>query len=196
MSSDLPDPPRTEWPVRLNLVIPGAGLVLLGSPAAGIVGGLAFAACANFALAAVLLIPDEFSGTTQALAVGLAVGTYVGVQLRLARAARTARATAATAWRRRVLWDVRAMLGRGEYAAALKALAPLVPRAPHDLLVAFRHAQLLSEVGATTEAEAAWRRVRTLDRHGIYKGQVRTYAAHIAAGTSGGNSDSSEAERH
>jgi len=39
--------------------------------------------------------------------------------------------------------------------------------------VAYRLAQVLTEVGAPAAAQAAWGHVRALDRHGVYRVQIR-----------------------
>jgi len=168
--------PREEPPLRLvwwgNLVLPGAGLILLGSLASGLLGGLLFAACANFVIAAVFLFPDEFSATHQALGIGLAGGAYLGTQLRLAQAVRDHRKVAAEARRRQCLRRTEDLLVHGDTAAALEAIMPISDLADSDLLVAYRLAQALTAAGDAAAAHEAWQRVRRLDQHAIYKRQI------------------------
>jgi hypothetical protein len=167
------------WARGINLLVPGAGMILAGSVITGLLAGLLFAACANFAVVAVLLFPDDFSGTMQALAIGLAAGAYFGAQVRLAAQIRARRAAAAASFRRRVLSQSQELLVRGEAAGAVDALQPLVAEAGHDLLVAYRLAQALTAAGDAPAARAAWQRVRELDRHGLYKRQIQENSAGV-----------------
>ncbi len=167
------DYPGFRWAGWVNLVLPGAGLVLCGAIASGLMVGLLVAAGANLALAALLLFPDDFSRTVQAVIIGLAVGSYFGAQLRLSQTQRQIRAQAAGEARRRTLRRTSELLANGEPAAALEALRPLADRAHDDLLVAYRMAQTLTVAGDVLAARVAWQRVRQLDRHGIYRDQVR-----------------------
>ena len=88
MATNTPELTGDGWAAALNLLLPGGGLILVGAPWSGLLIGLAFTACANFALAAVLLFPDSFSPTHQALGTGLAAGAYLGAQIRLAQTRR------------------------------------------------------------------------------------------------------------
>ena len=156
----------------LNLLLPGGGLVLVGATASGLLIGLLFTVCANFALAAVLLVPDDLPPLWQNLGIGLAAGSYVGAQVRLRQTVRALRSAWAAAERRRVLADVQLHLHAGDAAAALAALAPLREHAAHDLLVAVRLAQALTAAGRVDEAGQAWAQVRRLDHHGLYRQQT------------------------
>ncbi len=111
----------------------------------------------------------------QALGIGFAAGSYFGAQLRLARNMRRSRTEDAAARRRRILAETLALMQRGEYARAQEVLSPLSREAPDDLLVAYRVAQVLTETGPPPAAQAAWKRLRALDRHGIYKEQLRIH---------------------
>lgn len=171
--------PRESLALRcapwVNLVLPGAGLVLAGRIPLGLMHGLVFAASANLALVAVLLFPDDLPRWAAALGVGFTAGAYAGGQLRLAHALRSQRAAAVAAGRRRALWEIRRLMEQGEYGPALDVLAPLARELPDDLLVAYRLAQVLTAAGTTHAAAAAWGRVRALDRHGVYRSQLRAW---------------------
>lgn len=179
MSALSPEKPPPAWPSAVNLLLPGGGLILLGEVASGLLVGIAFAACANFALLAVLLFPDDFGRSLEALGIGVAGGSYFGAQLRMAQTVRGLRERALTAERRRILWTVRGLCARGQYGEALKVISPLSTREPDDVLVAYRVAQILSEAGTVHAARAAWQRVRELDRHGVYRQQARTFEAQL-----------------
>jgi hypothetical protein len=164
------------WARAINLLVPGAGMILVGSVITGLLAGLLFAACANFAILAVLLFPDDFSAALQALAIGLAAGAYFGAQVRLARQIRTQHAAAIASFRRRILWQSQESLARGDAAGAVAALRPLAAEAGCDLLVAYRLAQALTAAGDRPAARAAWQQVRALDEHGLYKQQIQENA--------------------
>jgi hypothetical protein len=163
----------------VNLLLPGGGLILVGELSSGLLVGIAFAACANFALLATLLFPDDFGSSLHALGVGVAGGSFVGAQIRMAQTVRGLRERASTLERRQILWTVRGLCERGEYGAALQVITPLSRRLPDDELVAYRVAQILSEAGTVRAARAAWQRVRQLDRHGVYREQARKFEAQL-----------------
>lgn len=179
MSAATPESAPGAWPAVVNLLLPGGGLILLGELSSGLLVGVAFAACANFALLAVLLFPDDFGPSLHALGIGVAGGGYVGAQIRMAQTVRGLRERVMTLERRRVLWTVRGLCERGEYSAALQVITPLSRRVPDDVLVAYRVAQILSEAGTVHAARAAWQRVRQLDRHGVYREQVRKFESQL-----------------
>ncbi len=162
----------------LNLILPGGGLIAIGALLPGVLVGLAFAASANFALIAILLFPADFTRAYQALGIGLAVGCYLGAQIRLLTTIRARRRAAAARHRRQQLWHARELLERGEHGAALQVLSSLADTYADDLLVAYRLAQALSLAGSVHAARSAWERVRRLDRHGIYREQTRARLAH------------------
>lgn len=172
MAAAEPSSALERWALWANLVLPGSGMILVGALASGLLGGLVFAVCANFALAAVLLVPDDFSATAQALAIGTAAGAYVGAQGRCAGCVRAWRAQASERARRRLLWQSQELLARGDAAQAAALLRPLVDEAPDDLLVIYRLAQALTVAGDVPGARAAWQQLRQLDCHGLYKQQI------------------------
>jgi hypothetical protein len=161
----------------LNLLVPGLGIIWHGRIAGGLALGVVFAACANLAVCSVLLIPDDLPGWAPPLAIGLAAGAYVGCQVQFVRSARQHRNAERERIRRVALSTVRESLEQGDYAGGLAALAPISHLAAHDLLVAYRTAQVLSGLGDAQAARTAWQQVRALDRHHIYRDEWRTAAA-------------------
>lgn len=175
-----PDPRTERWAALLNLLLPGGGLILIGMIVRGFIVGCAFVLCVNFAIVTVLLMPDDFPWWVPPLALGLAGGGYVGAQLRLAQSVRDSRRRAQADRRRACLHNAQEELARGRPLAALEALAPLADQAARDLLVALRMAQALTAAGDVPAARAAWRQVRRLDRHGIYREQARDHERQLA----------------
>jgi hypothetical protein len=170
----------------INLVIPGGGLILIGSETTGVLIALLFTAAANFAIAAGLLFHDDVSPTWRGLGIGVAIGTYLGAQIRYAQTLRCQRARAAAQRRRAALYEVRCALLAGRLEDAWRAIRPLIGQAEVDLVVAYRLAQVLTARGNGAAALAAWRRVRRLDRHRIYRQEVteneRALAGHAGLG--------------
>lgn len=169
-------PPSSEraqrWAGTVNLLLPGGGLILLGATWSGWLVGFLFVASANLALAASLLFPDDFSSRAQSLLIGLAAGCYIGAQVRVAQSLRQRRATEFQARRAEHLRQAQEHMQRGDARAARAALEPLAADAAHDLLVAYRLAQVLTAAGDAEAARAAWARVRALDRHRVYRQQI------------------------
>jgi hypothetical protein len=157
---------RAPW---LNLVLPGGGLILVDRIVAGMVIGVIFTAAAGLALAMTLLVPDDFAPSLVALVVGVAGGSYVGAQVRLAQSLREQQAERLEHERSRRLRAAQGHLAAGDPVAALVELAPLTKRLPDDLLVAYRVAQAQAALGDPAAIRRAWAHVRTLDRHGLFR---------------------------
>lgn len=170
-----------RWAPLANLLLPGAGLILLGSVVSGLLVGVAFAACANFALAAVLLFPDDYSETVRALAIGVAGGAYVGAQVRLAGTLRRRRVEAEAERRRRGLRAAEELLAGGAAERAAEVLQELAAEFDNDLLVAYRLAQAWTAAGQDGRAHLAWQEVRRLDRYGIYRRQIVDHEQELRA---------------
>jgi hypothetical protein len=156
----------------VNLVVPGGGLILSGNALLGVLIAALFTLTANFALLASLLFPDDFSATRRGLGIGVAIGTYVGAQIRYAQSLRSQRRQAADTLRHNVLGAVRSALLAGRVDDAWQAIQPLINQVNDDLVVAYRVAQVLTAREGGEAALAAWERVRRLDRHRVYRQQV------------------------
>ena len=157
----------------VNLVLPGGGLILAGAPGTGLLLGLLCTVCANSAIAATLLFPDDFPRGVQVLAIVLAAATYVGTQVRLVTDVRTQRHRQRTGRRTQLLREAQEALARGDLVHAREAVEALASGAAHDLLVAYRLAEVRTAAGDAPAARAAWRQVRMLDVHGIYRPKLR-----------------------
>ncbi len=167
-----PPRPAVRQARLLNLIAPGAGLILVGSTGLGVGIAIAFAILANLALVADFIAPDEFGTTTRAWLNGLALGVYFGSQVRLAGEIRRRHQAMQDRERRRILREANELLLAGDAEAAWETLLPVADQAEHDLVVAVRVAQVLLAKG-DPGAPGAWALVRRLDRHQIYRAQVR-----------------------
>ena len=156
----------------LNLLVPGVGLILTGQVGLGVGIAAAFAILANLAIVADFIAPADFGTTTRAWINGLALGVYFGAQVRLAREIRHRRQRQQDDERKRILRRANELLLAGDAEAAWEALLPIADQAEHDLVVAVRVAQVLLAKG-DPGAAGAWAHVRRLDRHQIYRAQIR-----------------------
>jgi hypothetical protein len=173
----------------INLVIPGGGLVLIGSEIIGTLVVILFTAAACFALGASLVFPDDVPATWRGLGIGVALGTYVGAQVRFAQTLHYERGRASDELRRVALRDARDALSVGRVEDAWRSLQPIVGRVEVDLLLAYRVAQVVTARGDDVAALRAWRRVRRLDRHRIYRQEVNEQERALSGvGQSAGNS--------
>lgn len=170
-TSDVATAPR--WAPWLNLVLPGGGLIVCGAIWSGLLVGLVVVVCANLALAATLIFPDDFSANMRALVIGVAGGTYVGAQLRLAGWLRRRQEADRVCARRERLARAAEATEQGDVVTAVQTLDALAREWPQDLLIAFRLAEALAGAGHYHAARAALDRVRRLDRHGVYRQAVR-----------------------
>ena len=156
----------------VNLLIPGGGLILIGAEAIGVAVALLFAVAANAVLGSSLLFPDALTPAWRGLAIGVTLGTYLGAQIRFAQTVRQQQLRSADQQRRMALRDARQALLDDRVQDARNALQPVVDRADDDLPLAYRLAQVLTACGEQVAARAAWRRVRRLDHHKIYRSEV------------------------
>lgn len=156
----------------VNLVIPGGGLILIGHEPLGVLIAILFTIATCYALAGTLLFPDDTSAIWRGLGIGVAIGTYLGAQIRYAQTVRHQADQAFGDLRRSALGDARSALHQGRSDDAWEALRPLLPQAETDLLIAYRVAQVLTARGDGLAALHAWRRVGRLDRHRIYRQEV------------------------
>jgi hypothetical protein len=150
-------------------------LILIGRETLGVMIAILFTMTACYALAATLLFPDDTSATWRGLSIGVAIGTYLGAQIRYAQTVRCQADEAFGDLRRAALRDAHSALREGRTEDAWHALRPLLPQAETDLLVAYRVAQVLTARGDRLAALNAWRRVDRLDRHRIYRQEVHEH---------------------
>ncbi len=164
---------RSSWIWPANLLVPGAGLVLAGRPWAGLIAGTLFSTILAAALTAVWVVPGEVPATWKGLLIGFAGGTYVGAQIRQVRALRERARQALERGRKACLRDAIAAMHAQEPERAVALLEPAVTARPGDLLLLVRLAQALDAAGQQTEASAMWEQVRALDRHRVFRSDVR-----------------------
>lgn len=163
------------WAPAVNLVLPGGGLILAGAIASGVVLGLTFAVAGNLALVAVLLFPDDFSALGRGLCMAVAGVVYVVAQVRLRGAVREERQRVLQRDRAAALRRVVACVEQDDWVGAVAAIRSIEHLAGTDLAIAYRLAFVLSQAGQVPEALAAWRQVRALDRHGVYRAERREF---------------------
>ncbi len=171
---------RRNWR-GIDLLVPGGGAILAGHLRSGLALLVTFAALANLAIIANLIIPDDFPRWFARGAALAAVAAYLFAQFQRAHLRPLAPPSLSTPIRRAALERAREALAAEDAHAALHALQPLASEAEHDLLVAYRFAQALSLLDDASAALRAWRRVRRLDRHHLYRAESAAQEAALAA---------------
>lgn len=166
---------RANLARRINLLVPGGGLILLGRPWLGLTLALLFAALGNFALAALLVFPDDVASWLTGLTLGASAGTYAAAQFRIWSTVRKIGIERQQEQRRAVLGAVQRHMRDGAYERALDEIRGVGGLAERDLLLAYRLAQILTGTGDREAAARAWRRVRELDRHKIYRKELEAH---------------------
>lgn len=158
--------------LALNTLVPGAGVISLGETLNGLLLGLSFTLLCNWWIWATWILPDEFAPGARILLGACTALIYLAVQLAAARVLRRNAAGRATEARRRALSTSKRLLAQDDPRGAWTALLPVVHHADHDVLIAYRAAQVLTAAGDATRARRAWERVRALDRHHVYRAQI------------------------
>lgn len=156
----------------LNLVVPGAGLILVGRVLIGWALALAFAITANLAVFVLYIIPAEVNNGVRAAFIGSAAVLYIAAQGLFATAARYGFQAAVDTRLRSALVAANRFIADGDLRAALRALQDLPPPLESDLLVVLRVAQVLTALGDHSAAQAACERLRQLDRHGLCRADL------------------------
>lgn len=159
----------------VNLLIPGSAIILVGGPLFGALLAVLFAAAASFAIWALWIIPDSVAPWMTGVALATAAGAFVAAQLQLAQSLRRRTLQRSADARRRILEAVCRSIDAGAYQDALAALQPLDRAAHGDLLIAYRIAQVLTLARNVSGARAAWRRLRAIDIHHIYRDEIESY---------------------
>ncbi|MDX2200639.1 MAG: tetratricopeptide repeat protein [Phycisphaerae bacterium] len=173
MSSAAPNRVREAARAKLiNLIAPGVGLVLVDRLFDGLLTAGAFGLSAGALLVATLVAPMAYSGAFRAFLAVAMVATYGLAQIAMERAA-AARGRSDAAAERRALLQRSARSARyGDYASAIAQISEALEQSPEDLALRADLAILHDRAGNLDAARAAWRRVRELDRHRVYKEQI------------------------
>ncbi len=164
----------------INFLLPGVGLVLAGRLALGVVLGLTFTVGVCVALAGAFLMPDDLDRRFTLLTAGAGAGVYVAAQHQMQATRREARRRTIERKRRERLHAALSQLKAGDAGQARATLAALMGDHPHDLLIAYRHAQACLASGDAPAAQQAWDRVRRLDPHGLYRAEELAARAQLA----------------
>lgn len=184
-ASELP-----RLPQLVNLILPGAGLILSGGTIAGLLIGALFAITAALAVASTLLIPDDFSATAQKLLIISAALIYIAAQILIAQRLRSECASRRAQVRRDALARAAQHLEQGDGQRARLSLQPLEGELSGDLLVALRWAQAVEMCGDRDAADEAWDRLRRMDRHHLYRRELAERVSRRKPASEGGGAGS------
>lgn len=177
----------------LNLLVPGAGLILIGRLLSGWSLALGFAITANLAVLFIFVIPVDINPAVRSASIGSAALLYVAAQGLFASAVRFDLQAAMRDQQSRVLRSVHRLIAAGDWSAAWQELQPLLPTADGDLLIALRAAQILTVVGDRAAAAAACEDLRRLDKHHICRADLAQLAQQLAARPSNHNLTAADA---
>lgn len=156
----------------LNLVLPGAGLIVRRREWLGVVLALVFGICGNVALAGLLIAPDAIPSWTPWLAVSICVLTWFASQGLLWLQCR--RLTDCARGIESLLSATRAALDQGDIDAALNSLESAVSLDEEHVEVNVLWARLCERQGRSSEARRWWNRVVELDVQRRYRSEAAT----------------------
>lgn len=177
-------PPRArsaDWRKRANWLLPGVGCVATGATLVGLTLAAAFSTGLSLLLMLLWVVPDEASAPRIAGALALAVASWAASQAATSRGLRRWHAASAESARRAELCAVEELLRVAGPSSAAARLQAYCERVESDLPALARLAELHEMAGDAAAAQAAWRRVRKLDRHGLYRLQTRRRGVELTA---------------
>lgn len=163
---------RLLLPVILNLLVPGAGLPILGRPWAGLSLGGIFLVSAELAIFGRFVTPASLpaglaiSGALVATVTWLLAQALLIARIRFLRSEGLPRELAIL---RRL---ARAAIRRQDYRAAISALAVAFSLDDSDVESHILHARLLSATGERAKAHRAWTTARALDLAGEHAAEI------------------------
>ena len=171
------EPART-----LNLMVPGAGLILLNRVGSGLVLGLAFSITTAALICARFITPESYSGSTRVFLFLAAAACYIASQSLVARAF-VARDHQRDAERRREALKAAALASTyGDHDRAAEILRRQLRAHPADLLLQVRLAEVLEKSGDLAGASEVWQAVQVLDKHRVYKTRIEAFQQTARAG--------------
>lgn len=150
---------RKRFALILNLIVPGAGLILLQRDGLGLVISLLFCVCAQIGLWGWWIVPASvprwitFSGMAGAGVV------WLGAQYLLRARMRTAFAPGIEHEIERLCAEARQAFDAGEFAQAEELLLVALTLNDEDVRVNALWAELMTSLGRFQNARRAWRRV-------------------------------------
>ncbi len=160
---------RRLWAVTLNLVAPGAGLVMLQRPWAGISLCLLFALLSQLALWGFLLVPTGASQLGSTWAALAAVAVWAFAQRLAVLRGRDILGPEARARIELLRTGAQEALERRHFGDAHELLRIALDIDDEDLQVQLQWARLVTLMGQRDAAHRAWKCVLLLDRCGEHK---------------------------
>lgn len=159
--------PAAVW--TTNILLPGGGLILCGALVEGLALGMSFSLLAAMSIVTTWVAPESYHPVARGLLWLCTGAVFLACQLRLPAAAGRLAGEQAAGDRRDSLIRAAQAMQAQRWNEACDELIRAQRRFPNDLLVAVRLAEALEAAGASSEAVQAWRRVRELDHHHIYR---------------------------
>ncbi len=154
----------------LNLILPGAGLIVRRREWLGVALALVFGISGNVALAGLLIAPEALPAWMPAAAIVLCVLAWVGSQVLLRLQCRRLENCAKGV--EALLAASRAALADGDINLAQESLESAVSLDEEHVEVNVLWARLCQQQGKPTEARQWWSRVAELDVRRRYRAEV------------------------
>lgn len=162
--------PACAW--TLNLLVPGAGEVLLGRVVLGTVRALAWACLAAAAVYQVIFAPDSYSRVTAICLACLAAGVYLSSQVMLALGYRARRRWLGDRNRDEIFKAATAAYLQGRLDEAGSLLSQLLRADPDDVEATLQQAAIARRRGDAAAARSGLCRARYLDDEGRWDFEI------------------------
>jgi hypothetical protein len=163
---------RSVLPIALNVLLPGAGLILLRRERCGVAVAFLFSAAAQLMLWGTLLIPATVPGSITLWAAATSGAIWLVAQGLLWSGLRAVRDANLPAEKAMLIQLASEAMNDGIYLNARLALESALTLDDEDLVVNLLWARLLTTTGRFGEARGAWRRVEQLDRTSRHRREV------------------------
>jgi hypothetical protein len=156
---------RNHLTLLCNVIVPGSGLVICRREWLGLAIAMLFAILANVAILGIAVLPAAIPPWVTGTCLGAAVIVWLGSQwqllVRMRVVARPGLEDELRDLRQRAAESTRTK----DYPKAIALLRIALTLNDEDLQTNVQWAELMTLMGKFNEAERAWRRVQTLDRH-------------------------------
>jgi tetratricopeptide (TPR) repeat protein len=160
---------RAKAAILVNLLVPGAGLIILQREWLGVSMALLFVVLAQLGISGLWIVPEDVPRWQAVLSMAGAGLVWLAAQL----LALTRYRTSVSPVVQREIDELRARaeaaMQAGDLAEARQTLQLALNLNDEDLPTLALYAQVLGRLGEARDARRSWRRVRALDRHGEFR---------------------------
>ena len=173
---------RSQAAIWVNVLIPGAGLIVLRREWLGSAVALLFGMLAGSGIWGCLISPASAGTWTVALTLTGAALIWLGGQILLHRQLAVFNDPSLALEVERLRQQAADSAGAGNYTEALSMLRLALSLNDEDLDTLVQQADLLTTLGRFREARRAWRQVEQLDRRQRYRRRIVEALQRLPAG--------------